>query len=110
MLLLPDGKRRARAGLPRMRPRYRRALGAGRRASGLVAEAGPPARGACRGKSAAHVCSTEERLMECPFCAETIKEEALVCRHCSRDLRVVRPVVIEVQQLVSELDQLQLAL
>jgi hypothetical protein len=48
--------------------------------------------------------------MECPFCAETIKEEALVCRHCSRDLRLVRSVVIEVQQLVTELDQLQFEL
>ena len=48
--------------------------------------------------------------MECPFCAETIKEEALVCRHCSRDLRIVRPVVIEVQQLVTELDKLQFEL
>jgi hypothetical protein len=48
--------------------------------------------------------------MECPFCAETIKEEALVCGHCSRDLRIVRPVVIEVQQLVTELDQLQFEL
>ena len=45
--------------------------------------------------------------MECPFCAETIKEEALVCKHCSRDLRVVRPIVIENQGLVAELDQLQ---
>jgi hypothetical protein len=48
--------------------------------------------------------------MECPFCAETIKDEALVCKHCSRDLRVVRPIVIENQKLVAELDQLQLEL
>jgi hypothetical protein len=48
--------------------------------------------------------------MECPFCAETIKDEALVCKHCSRDLRVVRPIVIENQQLVAELDRLQLEL
>ncbi len=45
--------------------------------------------------------------MECPFCAETIRDEALVCKQCSRDLRVVRPIVIENQALVVELDQLQ---
>jgi len=46
-------------------------------------------------------------LMDCPFCAETVKDEALVCKHCGRDLRVVRPAVIRIQQLIYELDGLQ---
>jgi hypothetical protein len=45
--------------------------------------------------------------MECPFCAETIKDEALACKHCSRDLRVVRPVLLEIQDVVAELDRLR---
>jgi len=45
--------------------------------------------------------------MECPFCAETIKDEATVCKHCSRDLRLAIPVIHEIQEIVAELDGLQ---
>jgi hypothetical protein len=48
--------------------------------------------------------------MECPFCAETIKDEALVCKNCTRDLTLVRPVIFEIQEMIVELDALQRAL
>lgn len=45
--------------------------------------------------------------MDCPFCSETVRDESLVCRHCSRDLRIVRPVIVEIHDVVSELDRLR---
>ena len=45
--------------------------------------------------------------MECPFCVETIKDEALACKHCSRDLRVIRPVMLEIQDTVLELEKVR---
>src|ERR1700674_1851570 len=45
--------------------------------------------------------------MECPFCVETIKDESLVCRNCTRDLTLVRPYMFEIQEMITELDALQ---
>jgi hypothetical protein len=45
--------------------------------------------------------------MECPFCAETVKDEAIVCKHCNSDLSASRPVIFAVHSLGVELDRLQ---
>jgi hypothetical protein len=45
--------------------------------------------------------------MECPFCIETIKDESVVCKNCTRDLTLVRPVIFEIQEMIAELDALQ---
>jgi len=45
--------------------------------------------------------------MECPYCAETVKDEAIICKHCRSDLLGVRPVILAVQDIVQELNHLQ---
>jgi hypothetical protein len=43
----------------------------------------------------------------CPFCAEEIKEQAVVCRHCHRDLAVQKPLLDENQALRKEIEDLR---
>lgn len=45
--------------------------------------------------------------MECPYCTESLKFEATVCKSCSRDLTLVRPLLSEIHELSIALDKLQ---
>ncbi len=45
--------------------------------------------------------------MKCPFCAEHVKDEAVVCKHCHHDLSVVRALLDRINELTKQLENLQ---
>jgi hypothetical protein len=46
--------------------------------------------------------------MECPFCAEEVKDAALVCRYCGRDLAIPKPLIEENRELTATIGRLRL--
>jgi hypothetical protein len=54
--------------------------------------------------SATEAQSTDRK---CPFCAETIKQEAVVCRFCNRDVPVLTEPVIEISAAEKHLNSIK---
>ena len=45
--------------------------------------------------------------MRCPFCAEDVRDDASVCRHCGNDLKIPETLIEENAELKERVADLQ---
>ena len=47
--------------------------------------------------------------MDCPYCAEPVKDSALTCKHCAHDLFLVRPLMAKLADATARLEAFESA-
>ena len=47
--------------------------------------------------------------MNCPYCSEQVKDSAIVCKHCGRELFVVRPLMDKLDEATKRLEVFEAA-
>jgi hypothetical protein len=45
--------------------------------------------------------------VECPFCVGEVRDDALVCKHCARDLRIPETLLEESRELKGKVEELR---
>ena len=45
--------------------------------------------------------------MQCPYCAETIKDDAIACKHCNRDFFIIQPLMAKLKAANKRVSQLE---